>query len=141
MVSIALACPQQQHHQHRYASITRTPADHGCAHAVMVLVAEVGGRVLGALTYPHLIIQYSACYGRLASHYMVLPYTSTLAIPWWCNKGHLKILVLPIYRKMVNGPVLIVLNMGVSIQSRPIRIFKIIWACLQAPIEDLKMRW
>ena len=44
-----------------------------------------GGRswgVFGALTYPHLILPYSAYYGHLASHYGGLWCSPT---GWWCN--------------------------------------------------------
>jgi hypothetical protein len=53
------------------------------------MVAERSKGVFGTLTYPHLILAYSAAYyGHLASHYawgsLVLPY---LRIACWCDYG------------------------------------------------------
>jgi hypothetical protein len=93
-----------------------------------------GGRsrgVFGALTYPHLILPYSAHYGQLASHYGGHWCSS---IPWWCDEKLLKIPKRPIYVKMAGSPVLSVLTMG-SLHTKPppYDFLNLYGACLQAP--------
>jgi hypothetical protein len=87
-----------------------------------------GGRstgVFGTLTYPHIILQYSAYYGYIASHY---------GGPWcspkfsWCDEKHLQVPEPPIYGEMVGLPVLCVFTMGQSpYKAAPIRFFKFVW--------------
>ena len=63
-------------------------------HAAMV--SEVG-KVLGTLTYPHLILPYSAYYGHTAA---CCGGPRCSPIDWWYNKINLQILALSIYVKM-----------------------------------------
>ena len=77
--------------------------------------------VLGTLTYPHLILPYSAYYDHIATHYGG---HRCSPIPCWCNKRQLLVPAPPIYGKLVDLKVLSVLTTydvvwGVSIQSHP----------------------
>jgi hypothetical protein len=61
------------------------------------------------------------------------------SIPWWCDKKHLKVPVLPIYDKMVGLPVLSVLNMGsCHTESAPYEFLNLYGAL--ARTEDPKFR-
>jgi hypothetical protein len=71
------------------------------ARAAAAMVAGVGG-VFGTLTYPHLILPYSAYYGHLVSH-CGGPQCSH--IPWLYAKKHLKVPEPHIYGKMGGLPV------------------------------------
>jgi hypothetical protein len=93
-----------------------------------------GGRskgVFDTLTYPHLILPYSAYYGRLTSHYGS-PWCSP--ITWWCDKKHLQRPAQHIYVQMVGLTILSVLNRG-SLHTKPppYDFLNLYGACLQAP--------
>ena len=101
------------------------------------MIAEVGG-VLGTLTYPHLILPYSAYYGHLESHYGG-PWGPR--IPWWCEEKHLQVPEPPIYVKMVGLPVPNVLTMGSPhTKPPPYDFLNLYGACLQAP-RTPKVKW
>ena len=93
------------------------------------MVAEVRG-VFGTLTYPHLILPYSAYYGHLESHAL----WGFLVLSSWCDKKHLHLPKPHIYVKMAGIPVLSVLTMGISYTKPPPYDFLNLYgACLQAP--------
>ena len=94
------------------------------------MVAEVRG-VFGTLTYPHLILPYSAYYCHLESHYGGSWCSPTA---WWCDEKHLQARKPFIYVKMVGLPVLSVLNIGSPHTKPPPYVFLNLYgACLQAP--------
>jgi hypothetical protein len=89
------------------------------------------GGVFGTLTYPHLILPYSAYYGHLAVH-CGGPWCPP--IPWWCDKKHLKVPEPPIYGEMVGLPVPNMLTMGsLHTEPPPYDFLNLYGACLQAP--------
>jgi hypothetical protein len=87
--------------------------------AAAAMVAKVGG-VFGTLTYPHLILPYSAYYGHLASHYGG-PWCSP--IPCWCDNKSLQVPGPPVYKNMVGLLVTSVLTMKNLYTKPPHTIF------------------
>ena len=105
-------------------------ADAGAELAARCYDSRSGG-VFGTLTYPHLILPYSAYYGRLAAHYGG-PRCSPITC--WCDKRHLQVPEPPIYNKMVGLPVLSVLTMmSLHTKPPPYDFLNLYEACLQAP--------
>ena len=103
---------------------SRARAQAHSEHAAMV--AELRG-VFGTLTYPHLILPYSAYYGHLESHYGGSWCSPTA---WWCDKKHLHVPEPPIYGKMRSLPrslpVFSVLTIDSLYKAASIRIFKFV---------------
>ena len=94
------------------------------------MVAEVRG-VFGALTYPGLILPYSAYYGHIESHYRGSWCSPTA---WCCDKKHSQVPKPPIYLKMICLLVLSVLTMGIPhAKPPPYEFLNLYGACLQAP--------
>jgi hypothetical protein len=95
---------------------------------------SVWGGYFGTLTYPHLILSYSAYYGHLASH-CGGPWCPR--IPWWCDKKHLHRYLSHLYtcmKKMVGLPVPNILTTrSPHTQPPPYDFLNLYGARLQAP--------
>jgi hypothetical protein len=56
------------------------------------------------------------------------------SIHWWCNQKNLQVPEPPVYRKMLNLPVISVLTMGIlHTKQPPYDFLNLYGACLQAP--------
>jgi hypothetical protein len=93
-----------------------------------IVIAKVRG-VFGTLRHPHLILPYLAYYDHLVSHYGG-PWRPP--IHWCCNQKNSQVPESPVYRKMINLPVISVLTMKIShTKQPPYDFFNLYGACLQ----------